>query len=71
MGENLHSRKSREFLRALVAVRLGIGVRKVDLRALDRAYSAAFPNSTPINIDKKRRQALHRVSNENEDDDSP
>ena len=51
----LRPRRCREFLRALVAVRLGIGVRKVDLDALDRAYSAAFPHSTPLNISKKKR----------------
>lgn len=50
----LHPRASREFLRALVAVRLGIGMRKVDLRALDKAYSVAFPNSTPLNVNKKK-----------------
>ena len=52
----LHPRKSREFLRALVAVKLGIGMRKVDLKALDRAYSAAFPHSTPLNVNKKKRK---------------
>ncbi len=52
----LHPRASREFLRALVAVKLGIGMRKVDLKALDRAYSEAFPHSTPINIAKKKRR---------------
>ncbi len=52
----LHPRKSREFLRALVAVKLGIGMRKVNLKALDRAYSEAFPHSTPINIAKKKRK---------------
>ena len=52
----LHPRKSREFLRALVAVKLGIGMRKVNLKALDRAYSEAFPHSTPINVNKKKRE---------------
>lgn len=52
----LHPRVSREFLRALVAVKLGIGMRKVDLKALDRAYSAAFPHSTPLNVNKKKRE---------------
>lgn len=51
---SLHPRPSREMLRAVVAVRLGIGMRKVDLRALDRAYSVAFPRSTPLNVGKKR-----------------
>jgi len=68
----LHPRKCREFLRALVAVRLGIGVRKVDLKALDRAYSVAFPHSTPLNVNKKRRpSALHREGNDEDDDDPP
>ena len=52
----LHPRVSREFLRALVSVKLGIGMRKVDLKALDRAYSAAFPHSTPLNVNKKKRE---------------
>ena len=42
------------FLRAIVAVRLGISFYKIDLKALDAAYSIAFPNSTPINISKKK-----------------
>ena len=46
-------RKSREFLRALVAVVLDIGMRKVKLQALDRAYSIAFPECKPINVNKK------------------
>ena len=41
-------RKHRELLRAIVATRLGIGLRKVHLSDLDSAYSTAFPNSTPI-----------------------
>ena len=51
----LHPRASREFLRALVAVKLGIGLRKVKLKALDRAYGEAFPHSTPLNVNKKKR----------------
>ena len=50
----LYPRKHREFLRALVSVALGIGIRKVSLRDLDAAYSIAFPNSTPINVNKKK-----------------
>ncbi len=53
---SLHPRASREFLRAVVAVRLGIGMRKVNLKALDRAYSEAFPHSTPLNVNKKKRE---------------
>ena len=52
---SLYPRKHREFLRAIVAVRLGISFYKIDLKALDAAYSIAFPNSTPINISKKKR----------------
>lgn len=54
----IRPRKSREFLRALVAVREGIGIRKVDLRALDRAYSAVFPQSRPIDLNKKGRPGI-------------
>ena len=52
---SLYPRKHRELLRAIVAVSLGLSMRKVDLKALDAAYSEAFPNSTPININKKKR----------------
>ena len=52
---SLYPRKHREFLRAIVAVSLGITLRKVDLKALDAAYSEAFPNSTPLNVKKKKR----------------
>lgn len=54
---SLYPRPSRELLHAIVAVRLGIGMRKVDLDALDRAYSVVFPHSTPINVGKKRRES--------------
>ena len=51
---SLYPRKHREFLRAVVAVKLGISFyKKVNLKALDKAYSIAFPNSTPINVSKK------------------
>ena len=50
----LYPRKHRELLRAIVAVVLNIGMRKVKLRALDSAYSIAFPKSTPINVNKKK-----------------
>ena len=52
----LYPRKHREFLRALVSVTLDIGMRQVSLKALDRAYSIAFPNSTPINVNKKKKK---------------
>lgn len=52
---SLYPRKHREFLRAIVAVSLGITLRKVDLKALDAAYSEAFPHCTPLNVNKKKR----------------
>lgn len=52
---SLYPRKHRELLRAVVAVKLGISFYKIDLKALDSAYSIAFPQSTPININKKKR----------------
>ena len=51
---SLYPRKHRELLRAIVAVSLDIGIRHVKLKALDRAYSIAFPNRTPINVNKKK-----------------
>ncbi len=53
---SLYPRNHRELLRAIVAVRLGIIFLKIYLKALDRAYSIAFPKSTPINVNKKRKQ---------------
>ena len=47
---------TREFLRAVVATKLGIGMRKVDLRALDAAYSIAFPGSGRNDEKKKHSQ---------------
>lgn len=48
-------RRHRELLRAIVAVRLDIGMRKVDLKALDAAYSVVFPHRPPLNVNKKKR----------------
>ena len=53
---SLFPRKHRELLRAIVAVRLGISYWKINLKALDKAYSIVFPNSTPINVNKKKKQ---------------
>ena len=50
---SLYPRKHRELLRAIVSVKLGISRYHVNLKALDKAYGIAFPNSTPININKK------------------
>ena len=51
---SLYPRKHRELLRAIVAVKTGISYYKVDLKALDAAYSIAFPKSTPLNVNKKK-----------------
>ena len=53
---SLSPRKSREFLIAFVEVKLGIGLHKVNTKALDAAYSIVFPNSTPIHVEKKKRK---------------
>ena len=53
---SLYPRKHRELIRAIVSVRLGISFYRINLKALDKAYSIAFPNSTPININKKKKK---------------
>ena len=50
---SLYPRKHREFLRAIVALKTGISFYRINLKALDAAYSIAFPKSTPINVNKK------------------
>ena len=52
---SLYPRKHRELLRAIVSVKLGISHYKIDLKALDAAYSIAFPKSTPLNVNKKKK----------------
>ena len=52
---SLYPRKNRELLRAIVIVSLGLKTRDVKLHELDAAYSEAFPHSTPINVNKKRK----------------
>ena len=53
---SLYPRKHRELLRAIVAVRTGISFWKINLKVLDAAYSEAFPHSTPINVNKKKKK---------------
>ena len=55
---SLYPRKHRELLRAVVSVKLGISYYRVDLKALDAAYSIAFPQSTPLNVNKKKGSAV-------------
>ena len=50
---SLCSRTHRELLRAITAIYLGIGIRKVNIKALDAAYYIAFPKSKRINVNKK------------------
>ena len=52
---SLYPLKHRELLRAVVAVKTGISFWRINLKALDAAYSIAYPNSTPINKNKKKR----------------
>ena len=52
---SLYPRKHRELLRAIVSVKLGISYYKIDLKALDAAYSIAFPKSTTLNVNKKKK----------------
>ena len=54
----LSPRNPREFLRAVVSVVMDIGMRSVRYHILDRAYSIAFPQATPINVNKKRSKRL-------------
>ena len=56
---SLYPRQHRELLRAIVAVCTGISYYRIDLKALDAAYSIAFPNSTPINVNKKKRNGTN------------
>jgi hypothetical protein len=51
----LYPRPHRELLRAIVAVRTGISYYQIDLRALDAAYTIAYPKSTPLNVNKKKK----------------
>ena len=58
---SLYPRQHRELLRAIVSVKLGISYYRIDLKALDSAYSIAFPKSTPINVNKKKRALPKQV----------
>jgi hypothetical protein len=53
---SLYPRKHRELLRAIVSLKTGISYWKINLKALDKAYSIAFPESTPINVNKKKKR---------------
>jgi len=51
----LHPRTHRELLRAIVAVALDIGIRKVDAKALNHAYEQAFPDGNRLKSSRKKR----------------
>ena len=51
---SLYPRKHRELLRAIVSVKLGISSCRVDLKALDKAYTIAFPKGAHLNVNKKK-----------------
>ena len=52
---SLYPRKHREILRTIVAICLHTGVRCINLKALDAAYSEVFPGSTAIDTCKKSK----------------
>ncbi len=52
----LSPRPHRELLAAIASVVLHLPRRKIHLKAIGKAYSTAFPHSTPININKKKRK---------------
>ncbi len=52
----LSPRRHRELLRAIVSTRLGISSCKVNLKALDSAYSIAFPHGHPLNVNRRKRR---------------
>ena len=56
---SLYPLKHRELLRAIVAVKTGTSFFRINLKALDAAYSIAFPKSTPINKNKKKRTTMN------------
>ena len=63
---SLYPRKHRELLRAIVSVRLGLSPRQVKLPELDAAYSIVFPNSTALNINKKKKHGNSTIKQQNE-----
>ena len=52
----LWPRKNRELLRAIVSVVLNIGIRKVDAKALNKAYEEAFPQGNKLKSDRKKKE---------------
>ena len=52
---SMYPRVHRELLHAIVQIKLGLKKHQVKLSEIDDAYSIAFPLSTPINVEKKKR----------------
>ena len=50
---DVEPRTHRELLRAIVSVCLADDPTKIDLQALDKAYAIAYPQGTPLNLNKK------------------
>jgi hypothetical protein len=46
-----------------VAVKSDISYYKVNLKALDTAYTIAFPRCTPLNVNKKKIALAAQVKN--------
>ena len=53
---SLYPRKHRKILQAIMQVTLGMNKKQVRLSVIDRAFSIAFPLSTPINVSKKKNE---------------
>ncbi len=49
-----HPKLHRQILKTVLTLKLRDRSQRVNLRALDAAYSVVYPNSTPINVNKKR-----------------
>lgn len=60
----LYPGKHRELLKAIVEVRLHLGRNHIDLRALDRAYAIAFPQSAPLNAGRWHRRDMGKDDEE-------
>ena len=51
-------------VRVHFAGKTGISFYKINLKALDAAYSIAFPKSTPLNVNKKKKSASKQEKSE-------
>ena len=50
---DVEPRPHRELLRAIVSICLTKDLAKINLQALDKAYTIAYPNGAPLNVNKK------------------